>query len=78
MTAKCSRCGSELTTGFVVSTNGSGLLWAKESAEIRARPRGLEVLAPTGFTGMFSASLPGHRCTNCGLIALESKPSTPP
>jgi hypothetical protein len=71
--AKCATCGGPLEPGFVASSNGSGLFWAKHSEPTRFRPVGLEVLAPTGFGGMYSANLPGLRCAHCGTILLQLK-----
>jgi hypothetical protein len=73
---KCATCGGPLESGFVTSSNGSGLFWAHDHPASRLRPTGLEVIAPTGFGGTFSASLPGQRCPNCQtvLLLLKSKP----
>jgi hypothetical protein len=68
--SKCGVCGAVLEPGFVVTTNGSGLLWSHEKADSRLRPTGLEVLVPTGFGGTYSANLPGLRCRACGTITL--------
>jgi hypothetical protein len=68
---KCGVCGGPLEAGFVVTTNGSGLLWSLEKADSRLRPTGLEVLVPTGFGGTYSANLPGLRCRNCRTILVS-------
>jgi len=60
-----------MDSGFVVTTNGSGLLWGLEKADSRLRPSGLEVLVPTGFGGTYSANLPGLRCRTCRTITLS-------
>jgi len=67
----CPACGGPLEAGFVSTTNGSGLFWAKEAASSRFRPKGLEVLVPTQFGGTFSANLPGLRCAKCRTITLR-------
>jgi len=69
--SKCGVCGGALEDGFVVTTNGSGLLWSREKADSRLRPSGLEVLVPTGFGGTYSAHLPGVRCRTCRTILLS-------
>ncbi len=69
--AKCATCGGPLTSGYVTTSNGSGLFWAHDAPEARLRPKGLEVLVGTKFGGTFSASLPGQRCTACGTILLR-------
>jgi hypothetical protein len=66
--AKCPTCGGPLEAGFIATTNGSGLFWAHEPASARLRPKGLEVLVPTGFSGTYSANLPGERCAACRTI----------
>ncbi|MCI4369453.1 MAG: hypothetical protein L3K09_07830 [Thermoplasmata archaeon] len=72
-TAVCATCGGPLEDGFVSTTNGSGLEWATERSAARLRPKGLEVLVPTGFLGTYSANLPGGRCRNCSTILLRLK-----
>ncbi len=67
----CSVCGGPLESGFVATTNGSGLFWAHEASSSRFRPKGLEVLVGTGFGGTYSANLPGLRCTKCSTILLS-------
>jgi len=37
----------------------------------RLRPHDLEVLVGTGFSGTYSANLPGTRCRSCGTIELN-------
>jgi hypothetical protein len=69
--AKCATCGGPLESGFVATTNGSGLFWARETASSRLRPKGLEVLVPTGFSGTYSANLPGQRCATCRTVLLQ-------
>jgi len=73
--AKCSTCGGPLESGFVTTTNGSGLFWAREAEATRFRPKGLEVLVPTQFGVMSSANLPGDRCPHCQTILLHLKPA---
>ena len=68
---KCATCGGPLVRGFIATTNGSGLLWAHDKSESRLRPKGLEVLVPTGFQGTFSANLPGARCAKCRTILVQ-------
>ncbi len=72
---RCGVCGGPVESGFVTTTNGSGLFWAKEAAPTRLRPVGLEVLVGTRFEGTSSANLPGVRCSNCRtiLLSLSSK-----
>jgi hypothetical protein len=70
---KCSDCGAALDRGFLSTTNGSGLYWSHESASTRLRPVGLEVIVPTGFSGTYSANIPGTRCSGCGAIHLRPK-----
>lgn len=67
----CAACGGPLEAGFVATTNGSGLFWAKEASPSRFRPKGLEVLVGTGFGGTYSANLPGLRCAKCQTILLS-------
>ncbi|MCI4373502.1 MAG: hypothetical protein L3K02_07675 [Thermoplasmata archaeon] len=69
--SKCGVCAGVLEPGFVVTTNGSGLLWSLERADSRLRPTGLEVLVPTGFGGTYSANLPGLRCRTCKTITVS-------
>lgn len=69
--AKCAVCGGPLEDGYVTTTNGSGLFWAKQSTSTRFRPKGLEVLVGTGFGGTYSANLPGKRCATCRTILLS-------
>jgi hypothetical protein len=69
--SKCATCGGPLEAGFVSTTNGSGLEWAHEARTARLRPKGLEVLVPTGFGGTYSANLPGERCAKCQTILLR-------
>ena len=73
--AACSVCKGPLEAGFVATTNGSGLFWAREASSTRFRPKGLEVLVPTGFEGTYSANLPGVRCANCRTILLSLGPA---
>ncbi|HXW67958.1 MAG TPA: PF20097 family protein [Thermoplasmata archaeon] len=67
----CATCGAVLEPGYVTSSNGSGLFWAHDHPASRPRPTGLEVLAPTGFGGTYSASLPALRCPQCKTILIE-------
>lgn len=69
--APCPACGGPLEAGFVATTNGSGLFWAKEASQTRFRPKGLEVLVPTQFGGWFSANLPALRCAKCRTVTLK-------
>lgn len=71
--AKCATCGGPLENGFVTTTNGSGLFWSKEAADTRLRPKGLEVLVPTGFLGTYSANAPAGRCATCQTILVRLK-----
>jgi hypothetical protein len=72
----CANCGSPAESGFLTTTNGSGLFWAKEASSSRFRPKGLEVVVGTGYTGTYSANLPGVRCTKCGTLTLQA-PASP-
>ncbi|MGC2788546.1 MAG: PF20097 family protein [Thermoplasmata archaeon] len=72
--SNCTVCGKPLEAGFVTSTNGSGLFWSHDSEPSRFRPKGLEVLVPTGFGVTSSANLPGQRCANCQTILVQLKP----
>ncbi len=67
----CPTCGGSLESGFVTTTNGSGLFWSRETASARLRPTGLEVLVPTGFGGTYSANLAGQRCAHCRTVLLQ-------
>lgn len=67
----CVTCGGPLEAGFVSTTNGSGLEWAHEARSARLRPKGMEVLVPTGFGGTYSANLAGDRCPTCKTILLH-------
>ena len=69
----CPTCGGPVEEGFLSTTNGSGIYWSKESSSTRLRPKGLEVLVPTGFMGTYSANLPGRRCPNCATILVRLK-----
>lgn len=69
--ASCPNCGERLENGFLSTTNGSGLFWSHESAAARLRPKGLEVLVPTGFQGTYSANVEGSRCRKCGFLQLH-------
>lgn len=72
---KCSTCGGDLEEGFVATSNGSGLFWSHSDMSSRLRPKDLEVLVPTGFSGMYSANLPGHLCRACGTISMRFQPA---
>jgi hypothetical protein len=65
-----------MQAGFVSTSNGSGLFWAHSAEATRFRPKGLEVLVPTLFGGMYSANLPGERCPHCQtiLVSLKARP----
>ncbi len=67
----CATCGGPLESGYVTTTNGSGLFWSKDAAETRVRPSGLEVLVPTRFHGTYSANAQGLRCRKCGTILVR-------
>ena len=69
--AMCSVCGGPMVPGFVATSNGSGLYWAREASAVRTRPKGLEVLVGTGFQGSYSANLPGLRCPKCQTIVVS-------
>lgn len=71
--AKCATCGGPLENGFVTTTNGSGLFWSKEATDTRLRPKGLEVLVPTGFMGTYSANAPAGRCPHCQTLLVRLK-----
>jgi hypothetical protein len=73
----CAVCHGPLESGYVSTTNGSGLFWGHDANPIRLRPKGLEVLVGTRFGGTFSANLPGLRCPNCRTIVV-SLPSGKP
>jgi uncharacterized protein with PIN domain len=68
---RCATCGGPLESGFVTTTNGSGLFWSHDSAETRVRPDGLEVLVPTRFHVNSSANVQGLRCRNCNTILVR-------
>jgi len=68
---KCAVCGGPTESGYVATSNGSGLFWAHDAPTARFRPKGLEVLVGTKFGGTFSANLPGVRCAGCGTILLH-------
>ena len=70
---KCATCGGPLQSGYISTSNGSGLYWAHEAATSRLRPKGLEVLVPTGFMGTYSANMPGARCPHCQTILVRLK-----
>lgn len=70
----CPRCQGALEDGFIATSNGSGLFWSHSDATARSRPKGLEVLVPTGFGGTFSANLPGRMCRACGTIEVLFPP----
>jgi hypothetical protein len=70
-TAKCPVCGNPLESGFVATSNGSGLYWSLEGRPSRLRPDGLEVLVPTGFMGTFSANAAATRCNHCRTITFR-------
>ena len=70
---QCAQCGGPVDAGFISTTNGSGLYWSHEANNRRLRPNGLEVLVPTGFSGTYSANLPGTRCPKCRTILLRLK-----
>jgi hypothetical protein len=69
----CRTCGGPVESGFLATSNGSGLFWSHEAAAARLRPTGLEVLVPTGFGGTYSANLPGDRCPKCATILVQLK-----
>lgn len=71
----CAVCGKPAESGYLTTSNGSGLFWAKDASSARLRPKGLEVLVGTGFGGTFSANLPGVRCGSCGTIVLPPQKS---
>jgi uncharacterized protein DUF6487 len=66
----CAVCGGPLEAGFVATSNGSGLFWAKEASTSRFRPKGLEVLVGTEFGGTFSANLAALRCPRCNTVLM--------
>jgi hypothetical protein len=67
----CSVCGGPLESGFVTTTNGSGLFWSREATDSRLRPKGLEVIVGTRFSGTYSANVPGARCPKCRTILVR-------
>lgn len=67
----CAVCHGPLEKGFVSTTNGSGLFWSHEAATSRLRPKGLEVLVGTKFSGTYSANLAGLRCPRCQTVLLS-------
>jgi len=69
--SKCAVCGGPLESGYVATTNGSGLFWSKQASSVRFRPEGLEILVGTKFGGTYSANLPGERCDQCRTILLR-------
>jgi hypothetical protein len=73
--ARCAVCGGPLESGYVTTSNGSGLFWAKDSEASRLRPKGLEVLVGTRFGGTYSANLGGARCAACRTILLTLPPA---
>jgi hypothetical protein len=68
---RCATCGGPLESGFLTTTNGSGLFWSREAAETRVRPDGLEVLVPTRFHVNSSANAQGLRCRSCNTILVR-------
>ncbi len=72
MERTCATCGGPLESGYLATTNGSGLFWSKEASASRLRPEGLEVLVPTGFHGTYSANAQGLRCRKCGTILVRA------
>jgi hypothetical protein len=74
---RCPHCQSPLEEGFVTTTNGSGLFWAHDRERNRLRPKGLEVLVGTGFSGTYSANLAGGLCRKCGAIEIYPRPASP-
>jgi len=71
---KCATCGGPLESGYVTTTNGSGLFWSKDASDTRLRPDGLEVLVPTRFHGTSSANAQGLRCRACNTILIRVSP----
>jgi hypothetical protein len=69
---RCAKCGGELESGFLSTSNGSGLFWSREASATRLRPHDMEVVVPTGFSGTFSANLGGTRCRACGTFHLRA------
>lgn len=69
--SSCPYCGHDLERGFVTTSNGSGLFWAKTAETTRLRPHGLEVIVGTQFNVNFSANAPGLYCRGCGTIILK-------
>ncbi len=65
---RCPFCSGPMETGFLSTSNGSGLFWSRIGAATRLRPRDMEVVVPTGFSGMFSANLKAERCPRCRKI----------
>ncbi len=73
--SQCAVCGGPLESGFVATSNGSGLFWSQEALTSRFRPNGLEVLVGTGFGTAYSANLPGLRCAKCHTVLLALPPA---
>jgi len=67
----CSVCGGPLENGFLATSNGSGLFWSHEAADSRLRPKGLEVIVGTRFSGTYSANVAGARCPKCRTILVR-------
>ncbi|MGA7923332.1 MAG: PF20097 family protein [Thermoplasmata archaeon] len=67
----CPYCGHDLEAGFLTTSNGSGLFWAKTAETTRLRPHGLEVIVGTQFNGTYSANAPGRYCRGCGTIIIQ-------
>jgi hypothetical protein len=63
--SNCPQCGKPLESGFLSTSNGSGLFWSHRSEPSRLRPHDMEVLVPTGFGGTYSANLKAERCPAC-------------
>lgn len=69
----CPYCGHDLELGFLATSNGSGLFWAKTAETTRLRPHGLEVIVGTEFNGDFSANAPALYCRGCGTIIVKRR-----
>jgi len=69
--ANCPYCGKPLESGFLATSNGSGLFWSHHAEAARLRPHDLEVVVGTGFGGTYSANLPAQRCTACRKILAQ-------
>lgn len=66
--ATCPFCAGPMESGFLSTSNGSGLFWSHAASSSRLRPVDMEVLVGTGFSGTYSANLTADRCPKCRKI----------